>query len=427
MNIRTELNRTRPDYVVYVPKGKEDTGNEHFLVFDGPDGSLMVVWTQSTFEGMPDQRIKFSRSDDRGKTWTSPVTIACKDETHGMASWGFPLVSRSGRIYVIYSRHIGVNDYATHVTGLMAGIYSDDNGENWSAEGVITMPGSKWDNAAPGIPANWIVWQKPARISDGKYFCGMTRWVSPTIRGKPPIESWISHASVVEFLRFENLDDDPEVVDLEIRFTAGNDDALQYPYPDFPDVSVIQEPTLIALPDERLFCIMRTSAGCPVYSVSEDGGIRWSSPLPMRFQDDGETLKHPLSPSPLYDAGMGDFLFFYHDNDGHFEQWKPTDSSWNRRPVFLLRGQFRPDAKQPVWFSRKALFMDNDGVAIGHGKGRSDLAMYASVTLEGEDPVIWYPDRKYFLLGRRIPRETITAMNVPASRLRPEKTSWEIH
>ena len=50
--IARELQRSAPDYVVYVPKSVDgstfDTGNEHFLVFPGPDGSLMAVWTQSS-------------------------------------------------------------------------------------------------------------------------------------------------------------------------------------------------------------------------------------------------------------------------------------------------------------------------------------------------------------------------------------------
>lgn len=414
MDIEKELSRTCPDYVVYVPRGEDDRGNEHFLVFDGPDGSLMGVWTQSTYEGLPDQRIVFARSDDRGRTWTPPMTIACRDEVRGMTSWGFPMVAQSGRIYVIYSRHIGVNDYAKHVTGLMAGIFSDDNGKTWSEEGIIPMPKSKWDNPDPQIPANWIVWQKPARISEGKYFAGMTRWVSPSIRGKPPIESGTSHASVVEFLRFENLDEDPEPKDIKIRFTACDDESLQYPFPGFPHVSVVQEPGLILLPDGRLFCVMRASAGHPVYSLSGDGGISWTQPLPLRFQDEGEILRHPLSPCPVYDVGNGDILFFYHDNDGNFEGWTPMTALYgrNRRPIYLLHGRFRADAKQPVWFSKKMFFMDNDGVMIGHGKGRVDMAMYSSVTMEGDDPVIWYPERKYFLLGKRIPRETIASMTV---------------
>ena len=52
--IKTSIKATRPDYVVFRPQieegGVSDTGNEHFLVFDGPDGSLMAVWTQSSHE-----------------------------------------------------------------------------------------------------------------------------------------------------------------------------------------------------------------------------------------------------------------------------------------------------------------------------------------------------------------------------------------
>ena len=43
-NLKRELQRTDPDYIVYVPKSLDgstfDTGNEHFLVFDGPKTSL---------------------------------------------------------------------------------------------------------------------------------------------------------------------------------------------------------------------------------------------------------------------------------------------------------------------------------------------------------------------------------------------------
>ena len=46
--------------------------------------------------------------------------------------------------------------------------------------------------------------------------------------------------------------------------------------------------------------------------------------------------------------------------------------------------------------------MDNDGVPLGYGAGRCDLAMYASVTIRDGVPVLWYPDRKFFLLGKRL-------------------------
>ena len=36
-------------------------------------------------------------------------------------------------------------------------------------------------------------------------------------------------------------------------------------------------------------------------------------------------------------------------------------------------------------------------------KGRLDLALYSSFTLVDGLPVLWYPERKFFLLGKIIP------------------------
>ncbi|MCC6488138.1 MAG: exo-alpha-sialidase, partial [Candidatus Hydrogenedentes bacterium] len=99
--LQEEMQRSQPDYVVYVPKSVDgstfDTGNEHFLVFDGPDGSLMAVWTQSTHEGAGDHRIMFVRSGDGGKTWSEPKRIAGSPRKGegNQASWAFPMVSKS--------------------------------------------------------------------------------------------------------------------------------------------------------------------------------------------------------------------------------------------------------------------------------------------------------------------------------------------
>jgi len=411
MDFETELARTKPDYVVYKPASADgsthDTGNEHFLVFDGPDGSLMAVWTQSTVEGCDDQRIVFVRSDDEGITWTAPKTIAGGSiPGHGkMASWGFPMVSKSGRIYVLYNKHIGVNDIFEHTTGLMAGVCSDDNGETWSPEGLTSMPRGKWDNADPKYPANWIVWQKPARVSEGKYLVGFTRWVSPTVAYPKPINSWIAMAAVVEFMRFENLDDNPAPEDLAITWIAANDDALQVSYPGHPALSVVQEPSIVPLPDGRLFVALRTSAGHPYYAISSDAGLTWSKPEPIRETDDGEALLHPLSPCPIFSPAEGRYILFLHDHDGHFGEWRPEDTMMNRRPVIAHIGKFMSGARQPIWFERSEFFADNDGVAIGSGAGRADFALYSSFTVRDNKAILWFPDRKFFLVGKQIPAE----------------------
>jgi len=293
MDAQVEIQRTQPDYVVYLPKSMDgsthDTGNEHFLVFDGPDGSLMVLWTQSTFEGQPNQRIVFAQSKDEGKTWTEPKVVAgpVPPASGDMASWGFPLVSKSGRIYAIYSRHIGIDDIFKHTTGLMGGKYSDDCGKTWSDEQIMAMRRSALDNPDTKFPANWIVWQKPTRVSKGKYFCGMTRWVSPAVSHPPIVNHWTAHESVVEFLRFENIDDCPEPKDIEISWFARDDDALRVLFPGSDEVSVVQEPSIVKLPDGRLHTSMRTRQGSIYYSLSADEGETWAGPKPLLFKDGG--------------------------------------------------------------------------------------------------------------------------------------------
>lgn len=417
-NMTLELQRTHPDYRVYQPRSLDghthEGGNEHFLVFDGPDGSLMAVWTQSSFEGEADQRIVFARSRDEGQTWTAPRVIAGPPPgTIGnMASWGFPLVSKRGRIYVLYSRHIGVNDLFPHTTGLMAGIYSDDLGKTWSPEQVIPMPRSKWDNPDPKIPANWIVWQKPQRLSEGKYFTGFTRWISPAVRPPAPMKIWWAEASVVEFIRFDNIDDNPETKDIKTLFFAGNDDALQVGLIGHPEVSVVQEPSVVALPDNRIFCTMRTTTGNPYWSISEDAGKTWRKPEPLRYQDDGPAFLHPCSPCPIYRVSDTEYIFLYHNHDGHFGKWTPFDTTWHRRPIYIALGKYCKEAKQPIWFSGPRFLMDNDGIPMGYKGGRADLAMYASFTIRKRKRILWYPERKFFLLGKEITEEFLTDLKV---------------
>lgn len=412
IHLDREVKRTEPDFVVHTPKSADgstgDGGNEHFLVFDGPDGgadgTLMAVWTQSTFEGKSDQHIVFTRSADGGATWAPPVTLAGADPVSGkgMSSWGFPMVSKGGRIYVLYNKHIGVNDIFTHTTGLMAGVYSDDLGKTWSAEEIIAMPRTKWDHPDPSVPANWIIWQKPERLSGGKYFAGYTHWVSPAVRPPTPMKVWWAEASVVSFMRFENIDEHPPVSKIEITYIQSGADALQVDLVGHPGVPVVQEPSLVALPDGRLFCSLRATTGCPYFTVSSDQGMSWAKPEALRYRDGGPLLRHPCSPCPIYEVGDGIYGLLYHNHDGHFGPWTPVDASFHRRPIWVARGEFKPGAAQPLWFAGPRFVMDNGGVALGHGAGRTDLAMYASVTRWGGEAILWYPERKFFLLGKKL-------------------------
>lgn len=416
--MKVELSVTQPDFVVFVPRVTDtnvnDTGNEHFLVFNGPDGSLMAVWTQSSAESLPDQHITFARSTDEGRTWSTPRIIAGpkKPGDGHMASWGYPLVSKKGRIYVLYSQHIGKVDNFLHHTGWLHGIHSDDNGLTWSKPENIPLARSIHDNPDPTMPPNMLCWQKPLRLGkDGKYFAGFTRWTSFAVK-RNPTKSWISADSRVEFMRFENVDNNPAVQDLKINWFAANEKALAVPFPGHPDVSACQEPSVVKLPDGRLFCVMRTASGSPFWSVSADLGETWTPPRRLLRKDGGEPLLHPLSPCPMYDvggntAGSGRYVLFIHNHDGHYQGYGPTDTGFHRRPVYLVPGRFQPGADQPVWFDEPKLFMDHKGVSLGKPgtNGRLDLALYSSFTVRQGQPVLWYPERKFFLLGRKIAPE----------------------
>ena len=422
-----QLHITQPDYVVYVPEvaddGANDTGNEHFLVFDGPDGSLMAVWTQSSVENfspdtLADQHIVFARSADEGATWAKPRILAgpSKAGESPMASWAYPLVSQRGRLYVLFSQSIGKSDSFVHHTAWIHGIFSDDAGATWSPPQKVPVARSINDNPDPTMPPNMLVWQKPLRLGkDGKYLAGFTRWTSFAVR--PPIASkgLGSADSRVEFMRFENLDDHPAPRDLRISWFAANEKALAVPFPGFPENSVCQEPSIVKLPDGRLFTVMRTSASSPYWSVSADLGETWTPPRALLRRDGGEPLLHPVSPCPIYDvggntAGSGRYVLFIHGHDNRtYKGYRPnpTVTGWNRRPILLLSGRFQAGADQPVWFDEPKQFMNHDSVSLGKPgtNGRMDLALYSSFTVRQERPVLWYPDRKFFLLGRVIGNE----------------------
>jgi hypothetical protein len=304
---------------------------------------------------------------------------------------------------------VGKFDTFFHTTGQMTGIFSDDNGTNWSKPEVVPFPRTKRDNPDESYPANWICWQKPTRIArDGKYLAGITRWTSQGVF-KNPGKSWTSHDSVVEFMRFENVDENPVPGEMQVTLLTPDDKALVVPHPVYSSVSVCQEPATVKLPDGRLFCIMRTMKGSPFWSVSADQGQTWSKPRRLLKCDGGEALMHPLSPAPIYDlkgdgAGSGRYVLFINGNDGHYEGSLPEQTDRNRRPLFIVAGRYRGGAEQPVWFDEPRLFMDHDGIPLGApgARGRLDLAMYASFTVRHGEHVFWYPDRKFFLLGKRV-------------------------
>ena len=423
-----EWRRSCPDIVVYLPQGDavadpelSDTDNEHFLVFESPGGDLLAMWTQSSCEGRGDNHVALARSAD-GANWSRPMWIAGThygaDELQ--ASWGFPVVSRQGRLYCFYTKELPVVDNNRQGCGSMGCAISDDDGHTWRPGPDIDLPRNRYDNPDPAYPKNWIVWQKPIRDQLGRWVVGYTQTTSKAVF-TPASKDWPNWDSRCAFMRFENIDDGPDPEDMRITWLPEDGEGLAVPARNYPHISVSQEPSLALLPDGRLFVTMRTMTGYIWYSVSDDDGASWREPRALRYRDGGAMVKQPIAPCPVYALRDGRYLLVYHNNDGRLgpydqfkERWDCNQANFNRRPAFVAVGEYRPRAEQPLWFSQPLQVLDTDGVPIGP-KNTAEIATYTSLTEAKGRRVLWYPDRKYYLLGKILSDDVLAGLTVPAT------------
>ncbi len=397
----------KPDYVVFVPKQSYkpelrdpaktgDTYNDHFQVLNNPsNGHYYAFWTQASKEGDIDQHIVFSKSLDEGYTWTEPVIVAgspCRARPMAIASWQQPMLSKSGRLYCLWCQQVS----GRGLTGALFGVYSDDEGETWSAPRDVKLPRTDADDPNPAVPAGWIQWQRPLRQGpQGQYFVATSR------HGKAPYDD--APKCKIEFWQYDNIDDNPNVEDIKVTYFAANRDALDVskmtggpyfkPRPS-REVEALEEASVVKLPDGRLFALMRSSIGHPVWSQSRDGGKTWSNPKALLDRDGGKPFLHPRSPCPMYDwkgedAASGMYFALVHNK---FD-FKKDYAYQERGPLFLIAGRFNPAAKdQPIEFSVPKMFAPRTW-------GNS---FYSSYTVQSGRGILWFNDLKFYLLGREI-------------------------
>ena len=347
------------DYIVYLPTAEKQV-NEHFHVLGGSrPGRLLAFWTQESWEGSSDMHIMFARSEDGGANW-SPARLLWGspklDSGVPNAMWQLPMVSKSGRLYCVWNQREKAGE--GQGVGLMMGAVSDDDGTTWSEP--VKLMGAK----------RWCAWQRPMRFaSGGRYLTAVSIATDDLAK--------------TCFIRFENIDDDPEARDLRLSI-FGEDRTIEG-----------EEASIVKLPDGRLFAVLRSRFGVPLWTVSNDGGETWSDSKAVVDAED-RVVRHPRSPCPLYDlkgdaAASGAYLALFTDTfDSKVNQWR------GRGPLYRYDGIFDPKGGQPVRFVKRELLMPRDATT------RYGNSCYSSFTCQNGESVLWYPDNKRRLYGVRV-------------------------
>ena len=416
--------RTNPDLVLNLPKDPPSYSEhqDHILVDYTPGGDLLAIWWM-VHKSIDDMGVYFARSSDHGRSWTPPMHIhePGPEPGHG-SSFGFPVMSKSGRIYVYYNRSKGIGENITN--SLIRCRYSDDDGHTWIDGGVeFEYRRTKWDNPDPKVPPMGIIWQKPIRDKMGRHVVALTRWTSQYVKPKSDAlrmgggNSGMFREFRCEFLRFDNIDEGPDPKDVKITWLPDDEDLVWVPVTFEPEASqgytFCEEPGLVLLPDGRLFTEMRTANGQIWYTVSDDDGHSWRPTEIMRYQDGGAPMLNPNSPSPMYRLEDGRYLLLLQNHDGFGYGGQGPLALESRRPQFLAVGEFRPDAHQPVWFSKPLLLFDTQKVGV-YPLHMWWLSMYSSLTENEGRRTLWYTDRKIFALGRYITDEMLAPLTVPS-------------
>ena len=407
-----EWRRSCPDYLAYHPAPDGDPRweddsffclNEHFIVVALGGDRLLATWTAHG-PGLRFRRVVVSRSEDGGISWGEPKVV--DGGPQASAAWSVPVVNGAGRIYLLYSYYGG--DHRLHGGACgMAWRVSDDGGASWSDRVVRTIRPAPVD--ADDGASSFLFWRQAEWDAHGRPLLGFTRLaMSPSLAERPPKRKWCQS----ECLRIENLDVSPDPAALRLSYLpAETEEALKVPQPEEPEISWANEPSFVPLPDGRILAILRTRTGHLWYSVGDASG-RFDTPSVMRQTDGGPPMEQPGSPAPLFRLDDERFLLLFNNNDGHAFGANETHDPRNRRPAYLALGRFRPEAEQPIAFGEPTLFIDNDGVPVEvfGNEPRYEAAAYGSLTPARDGAVLWYPDRKHFLLGKHVPESLLSQL-----------------
>lgn len=364
-------------------------------------GTWLVSFTRGDNVGdaFVPERIFLRRSEDRGLTW-QPRQLVYDGKYLGarQAEMGQLLVvPDTNRVYQFSINHSGVR------FGEAVFTYSDDDGRTWlGPEG----PGSVYHvkvppyELAPAGRSNHFM-AKGIVMSNGEFILPMAVATDPEEMGEIQADA--------VFMISDNIltEGDPER--LHFDFCPRGPRGIVVPKREGSSESLAQEPHVVQLSDERLFCTMRTGLGCIYFSTSSDFGRTWAPARPLRHEN-GRPILHPNAPCPLIKLSNGNYLLFHHNNKGDvFGSQSVYDFQKNRRPVYVCRArEDLSNPEQPLLFSDSKFLCDSDGVASKGQMKTTEMSCYAGI-IEDERGVFYIGSNKWARIEvRRIPDELVS-------------------
>lgn len=337
----------------------EGYADQPYVVLTRDKQWLCVLTTGRGIEGESGQHVIALRSKDHGKTWSPPVDI--EPAAGPESSWAVPLITPSGRIYVIYTfnkpniRQVpdaGSPAIARRVDtlGVFAFRYSDDHGLTWSADRYEIPQRPLPTDAENNFQGREIFFWSVAKplIDRGQVFIGFAR-----------ISRWGQPGTLVRsrgfLLRSDNILTEPAASKIRWQMLPESDDGLTA-----PKGPIAEETNVTALSDGTLYAVYRTIDGYLAHAYSTNRGRTWSKPAYATYAD-GRPIKNPRACPVVRRFSNGKYLLWFHNNGGEAVHLIPN---WNyyqdRNPGWVSGGVER--AGRILWSPPEILLYDDDPV-----------------------------------------------------------------
>jgi len=323
-----------------------------FLV--GADGEIAFAYTHFTggSRDHSDAFIAMRRSPDGGRTWSDDCLLVPNEGRANVMSVSI-LPLPSGEVLLGYLVKNGWDDCRLAVRR------SDDGLKTLSAPDLMTSE-----------PAYYVVNNdRLVRLSSGRLLAPAALHPGPDGAGA----KWDRRGSALCFLS-----------DDEGRTWRRSPTVL--PPPAGAGDSGLQEPGVVELAGGRLWMFMRTSSGRQWQSFSDDGGERWSDPVPS-------AIASPLSPASVKRIPQtGDLLMVWNDHSGRhpFPEGKRTplclavskDEGATWSPSRVL------EADPEGWFCYTALEFLGEDVLLAYCAGDERVGRLSRLKLVAV-PLAW--------------------------------------